>query len=151
MFDDAGIGPSEVQALARRGLDLARRPHPAEWDEVRLEGSTHLPMDQVVARLDEVPERVICVCAVGARSARVADYLQARAGKPSISTAGSRPGSTEGRPVGVAADLKGGTERATRCRLTSSESGAHTTWWAERVGCWSAEAGWSTDRPNLTG
>ncbi|MFP5282399.1 MAG: rhodanese-like domain-containing protein, partial [Actinomycetes bacterium] len=36
-----------------------------------------IPMGEVVERLDEVPDPVICVCAVGARSDRVAEYLTA--------------------------------------------------------------------------
>ena len=36
------------------------------------------PMDQLMQRLDEVDDRVVCVCAVGARSARVAQYLNAQ-------------------------------------------------------------------------
>jgi len=44
----------------------------------RIAGSLHIPMDEVVARLEEVGDHVICVCAVGARSARVAEYLNGR-------------------------------------------------------------------------
>jgi rhodanese-related sulfurtransferase len=32
-------------------------------------------MDQLMQRMDEVEDRVVCVCAVGARSARVAQFL----------------------------------------------------------------------------
>jgi rhodanese-related sulfurtransferase len=49
-----------------------------EWADGRIAGSVHIPMDQLVQRLDEVDDRVICVCAVGARSARVAQYLNAQ-------------------------------------------------------------------------
>jgi len=43
-----------------------------EWDEGRIDGAVHIPMHEVVARLAEVPDQVVCVCAVGARSSRVA-------------------------------------------------------------------------------
>ncbi len=99
MFDNAGIGPSEVQALVSEGWTLLDVRTQAEWDEVRLEGSTHLPMDQVVARLDEVPDRVICVCAVGARSARVADYLKAQGREAVNLDGGIQAWLMDGKPV----------------------------------------------------
>jgi rhodanese-related sulfurtransferase len=46
-----------------------------EWAEARIPGSVHVPMDQLMDRLDEVADQVVCVCAVGARSARVAQFL----------------------------------------------------------------------------
>ena len=48
-----------------------------EWAEARIPGAVHIPMDQLLSRLDEVDDRVVCVCAVGARSGRVAEYLNA--------------------------------------------------------------------------
>ena len=44
-------------------------------------------MQEIVARLDEVPDQIVCVCAVGARSARVADYLT-RQGREAINLEG---------------------------------------------------------------
>ena len=49
-----------------------------EWAEARIPGSVHVPMDELMDRLDEVAEQVVCVCAVGARSARVAQFLSTR-------------------------------------------------------------------------
>ena len=49
-----------------------------EWAGGRIAGSVHIPMDQLMQRLDEVDDRVVCVCAVGARSARVAQFLNAQ-------------------------------------------------------------------------
>ena len=49
-----------------------------EWAQARIPGAVHIPMDELTARLDEVPDRVVCVCAVGARSARVAQFLSAQ-------------------------------------------------------------------------
>ena len=49
-----------------------------EWAQARIPGSVHVPMDQLTSRLDEVADQVICVCAVGARSARVAQFLNAQ-------------------------------------------------------------------------
>ena len=49
-----------------------------EWAEARIPGAVHVPMDQLTERLHEVGDRVVCVCAVGARSARVAQFLSAQ-------------------------------------------------------------------------
>ena len=46
-----------------------------EWAQARIPGAVHIPMDQLTVRMDEVADRVVCVCAVGARSARVAQFL----------------------------------------------------------------------------
>jgi len=62
-----------------------------EWAEGRIEGATHVPMDQVVARLDEIGGRVVCVCAVGGRSARVTQYLNAQ-GKETVNLDGGVQG-----------------------------------------------------------
>ena len=48
-----------------------------EWAGGRITGSVHIPMDQLMQRLDEL-DRVVCICAVGARSARVAQFLNAQ-------------------------------------------------------------------------
>jgi rhodanese-related sulfurtransferase len=50
----------------------------AEWADGRIAGAVHIPMDQLMGRMHEVGDRVVCVCAVGARSGRVAEYLNAQ-------------------------------------------------------------------------
>jgi rhodanese-related sulfurtransferase len=49
-----------------------------EWAEERVPSSLHLPMSEFVARQGELPaaRRLYVLCHVGARSARVAAYLQ---------------------------------------------------------------------------
>ena len=69
------IQPSEVAPKLADGWMLLDVRTDEEWAQGRIDGSVHIPMDQVVARLDEIGEQVICVCAVGARSERVAQYL----------------------------------------------------------------------------
>ena len=77
MFDEAvpAITPAELPGRLADGWMLLDVRNDQEWAQGRIEGSVHIPMDQVVARLDEIEDRVVCICAVGARSARVAVYL----------------------------------------------------------------------------
>lgn len=77
MFDEAvpAITPAELPGRRARGWMLLDVRNDQEWAHGRIEGSVHIPMDQVVARLEEIGDRVVCICAVGARSARVAAYL----------------------------------------------------------------------------
>ena len=48
-----------------------------EWQHGHLEGSLHVPMSELAERLGEVPtgDRLLVVCKVGGRSARVVQYL----------------------------------------------------------------------------
>ncbi len=72
------VAPTEVVGKIADGwmlLDVRTDP---EWAHGRISGAVHIPMDQLMGRLDEVGDRVVCVCAVGARSGRVAEYLNAQ-------------------------------------------------------------------------
>jgi rhodanese-related sulfurtransferase len=80
-----------------------------EWVAGHIEGATHIPMGDVPARLDEVPEGdpVFVTCRAGGRSARVAAWLNANgydavniaggvgawaaAGRPMVSETGQPP------------------------------------------------------------
>jgi rhodanese-related sulfurtransferase len=77
MFGDQvpSVQPSEVAARVAEGWMLLDVRTDDEWADGRIAGSVHIPMDQLMQRLDEVDDRVVCVCAVGARSARVAQFL----------------------------------------------------------------------------
>ena len=72
------IQPAEVAARVADGWTLLDVRTDQEWAEARIDGSWHIPMDQLMGRLDEIDDQVICVCAVGARSARVAQFLNTR-------------------------------------------------------------------------
>ena len=74
----ATVQPSEVAARLNDGWMLLDVRSDDEWAEGRLAGSVHIPMDQLIERLNEVDDRVVCVCAVGARSAHVAQFLNAQ-------------------------------------------------------------------------
>ena len=79
------ITPADVYGLRADGWMLLDVRTDEEWAQGRIDGSVHIPMDQIVTRLDEVGEQVVCVCAVGARSERVAQYLNParfRGGQP---------------------------------------------------------------------
>jgi rhodanese-related sulfurtransferase len=88
------------------GLTLLDVREPDEWDEGHIEGALHIPMMSIPGEMGTIPAdgQVLVVCHVGARSARVAAFLQqqgvdaynlaggmvawARAGRP-ISATGS--------------------------------------------------------------
>ena len=72
------VQPRDVAARVAEGWMLLDVRTNDEWAAGRIAGSVHIPMDQLMQRLDELDERVVCVCAVGARSARVAQFLNAQ-------------------------------------------------------------------------
>ena len=72
------VSAQEVPDKIAHGWTLLDVRTRGEWAQGRIEGSTHIPMDEVMARLAEIGDGVVCVCAVGARSAAVAEYLQAQ-------------------------------------------------------------------------
>ena len=93
------LAPADLAGRTADGWTLLDVRTDEEWADGRIEGSTHLPMDQIVARLDEVPDRVVCVCGVGARSARVAQYLLAQ-GREVLNLEGGVHGWVDqGRPL----------------------------------------------------
>ena len=72
------LDPAAVRAKVAEGWTLLDVRSDAEWADGHIDGSEHIPMDQLLARLDEVGDEVVCVCAVGARSERVAHFLQSQ-------------------------------------------------------------------------
>ena len=57
-------------------LTLLDVREPVEWAHGHIEGALHVPMGEVPSRLGELPEgRILVVCHVGGRSARVTSYL----------------------------------------------------------------------------
>jgi rhodanese-related sulfurtransferase len=70
------VGISGVPDPLPEGLVVVDVREPVEWTYGHIPGSVHIPMAEVPARLEEVPDgQVLVVCKVGARSARVAGYL----------------------------------------------------------------------------
>ena len=72
------VTPSEAVGRVAEGWMLLDVRTDGEWADARIPGAVHISMDQLTGRLEEVADRVVCVCAVGARSARVAQYLNAQ-------------------------------------------------------------------------
>jgi rhodanese-related sulfurtransferase len=72
------ITAADVESRRSEGWMILDVREDHEWASGRIPGSTHIPMHEVVARLDEVDDRVVCVCAVGGRSARVTAYLSSQ-------------------------------------------------------------------------
>jgi rhodanese-related sulfurtransferase len=88
------------------GITVLDVREPVEWQHGHVEGSLHVPMMELPARVGELPAdgRVLVVCKVGGRSAQVVQYLQAQgidavnlagglldwhaAGRPLVSDAG---------------------------------------------------------------
>jgi len=80
-------------------IDLLPDPLPAgvvvldvreddEWVAGHVPGATHLPLGELVARADEVPEgEVLVVCRVGGRSAQATAWLGAQ-GRAAVNLAG---------------------------------------------------------------
>jgi rhodanese-related sulfurtransferase len=78
---------SQVQSLVDDGWMLLDVRTDEEWASGRIPGAVHIPMDQLMARIDEISDQVVCVCAMGGRSARVTQFLNAH-GKDSVNVAG---------------------------------------------------------------
>lgn len=70
-----------------------------EWAEGHIEGAVHIPMDQVPERLHEVADRVLCVCHLGGRSARVTQYLNAHGKRALNFEGGVQSWVSGGRPL----------------------------------------------------
>ena len=77
-YEVAAVQPGEVAARVAEGWMLLDVRTEDEWVGGRIAGSVHIPMDELMQRLDEVDDQVVCVCAVGARSARVAQFLNSQ-------------------------------------------------------------------------
>jgi rhodanese-related sulfurtransferase len=76
------IAPAQLAAwLADAGRDkplLLDVREPWEWQAARIEGSQHIPMREVPARLGEIDRRqeVVAICHHGGRSQQVAMFLE---------------------------------------------------------------------------
>jgi len=71
-----------------------------EWVAGHVPGATHLPLGELVARADEVPDgEVLVVCRVGGRSAQATAWLSGR-GRAAVNLAGGMHAwDAAGRPM----------------------------------------------------
>ncbi|MGH9026868.1 MAG: rhodanese-like domain-containing protein [Acidimicrobiia bacterium] len=79
----------EAARRAEAGAPVLDVREPDEWEAGRIAESTHIPIDQLAARQDEVATdgTIVVVCRSGARSARVTAELVA-AGYDAVNLAG---------------------------------------------------------------
>jgi rhodanese-related sulfurtransferase len=101
MFNRGPAIPTvEVEQLPTDGYLLDVR-EVDEWDCGHAPHAVHLPMSELMARIDEVPEdrEVYVICKVGGRSAQVVGYLNAQ-GRETVNVAGGMLAwAAAGRPL----------------------------------------------------
>jgi rhodanese-related sulfurtransferase len=74
---------------------------PDEWRAGHAPTAVHVPMGEIIARLDEVPAgvRVAVICRMGSRSAQVTEYIS-RLGRDAVNVAGGMVAwQRSGRPM----------------------------------------------------
>jgi rhodanese-related sulfurtransferase len=105
----------DVSELAERravGVALIDVREDDEFATARVPGAHHIPLGQVVERLDEVPTdgTVYVICARGGRSAKAVEHYR-KQGIDAVNVAGGTLGWIDaGLPTD--SDLEGGAERA---------------------------------------
>lgn len=89
---DAASVPAEGALLDVREQD--------EWEAGHVDGALHIPMGQLMARIEELPEqKLYVVCRVGGRSAQVVQYLVAQ-GRDAVNVDGGMYAwEADGRPM----------------------------------------------------
>jgi rhodanese-related sulfurtransferase len=95
------VDPDAVDGLVADGWGLLDVRTQEEWVAGRIRGALHIPLDEVIARADEIPDRVVCICAVGGRSARVTQYLNATGHEAVNLEGGVHAWAARGRPLEV--------------------------------------------------
>jgi rhodanese-related sulfurtransferase len=71
-----------------------------EWEAGHVDGALHIPMGQLIARIDELPEdKLYVLCRVGGRSAQVVQYLVAQGREAVNVDGGMYAWEAAGRPM----------------------------------------------------
>ena len=75
--DVPSVAVADLPAVVDEGLLLLDVREPDEWEVGHAPTAVHVPMGEIVARLDEIPRdaNVVVVCRSGHRSAAVTAYL----------------------------------------------------------------------------
>jgi rhodanese-related sulfurtransferase len=105
-MDVPEIDVDELAARHAEGATVLDVRMPDEYEEFHVPGAVLIPLPEVPARFDEVPDgrRVYVVCASGGRSRRAAEFLRAR-GVDAVNVAGgSKAWAESGRPVASGPD-----------------------------------------------
>ena len=112
--DTAGMTTPQPRDVPTTAVELLPTPlptditvldvrEPEEWDAGHIDGAVHVPLSQLPHRFVEIDDAraVLCVCAVGARSAQAVLFLRSR-GMDAINLHGGMLAwSHAGRPVVV--------------------------------------------------
>ena len=80
MADTPEISVHETQKRVQNGALLLDVREQNEYDEERIPGAQLLPLSELTARFDELPEsrEIIAQCRSGKRSAQATDFLRAQ-------------------------------------------------------------------------
>lgn len=105
------IDVATLATLREQGVPLIDVREVHEYAAARVPGAVHIPMGDVVERIDEVPrdDTVYVICASGGRSARVVAHLRA-GGIDAVNVAGGTVGwINAGLPVEADTEHEAGT------------------------------------------
>jgi rhodanese-related sulfurtransferase len=82
------VGIQGVPDPLPEGLAVLDVRQTDEWVAGHIEGAVHIPLHELMARYDEVPDaQLLVVCTVGARSGHAAAYLRHQ-GRDAVNLAG---------------------------------------------------------------
>ncbi|MFT7835396.1 rhodanese-like domain-containing protein [Saccharothrix sp. BKS2] len=100
------VAVSEVPARLPDGVVLLDVREGDEWAAGHVPGALHIPMSELVGRLDELPgdREIYVLCRVGERSALVTQYLNAHGWDAANVDGGMRVWAAHGRPMVAEAD-----------------------------------------------
>jgi len=96
------VSVAEAHQLREEGVFVLDVRQQEEWDEIHIPGATLIPLDQLSARLSEIPEdqEVLVYCRSGNRSQEGRDILlQAGFGQVTSMAGGIREWSSAGYPT----------------------------------------------------
>ena len=74
----SSVSGAEAHALVAQGATLVDVRSSGEWQSGHIDGAVHIPVDEISARMSELPRdhTVVDYCASGMRSARAASALR---------------------------------------------------------------------------
>jgi rhodanese-related sulfurtransferase len=102
-MDVSQLSPAQAAKALEDGALAVDVREDDEWDAGRLDGSLHIPLSELAARLGELPDTgpVVFVCRSGSRSDLAAHAL-ARTGRSELANlaGGLRAWAGDGRPLG---------------------------------------------------